>query len=167
MCVVGGNLPKTLLFLVSHPLPASVVGVKFSTISHNQGFCDCPDLGNWTWFEAAILRRLSAEEKDVSPRVRWAHTNVQEFAEEIQQQGWEFVSIANEETPHLPLSILLHHTELSRQWRQNEVYWRRTDDHLPAEAKQFMDTLREGDRIAVFVKAQVSEDLSAISLCYL
>lgn len=34
--------------------------------SHDQGYCDDPDAGNWTWFELAIMENDEA----VSPRVK-------------------------------------------------------------------------------------------------
>jgi hypothetical protein len=39
--------------------------VQFVTECHDQGYCDTPDNGNWTWFELCIM------ENDEATKPRW------------------------------------------------------------------------------------------------
>lgn len=141
--------PKAKLYLLSLPIPSNVVGIKFTIISRDQGFCDDPNGGQWSWFEAGILRHQQNGNDQIRVSTS-TYSSVHDFSPEAQRQGWEFVSIGNE-----PSVVLARNPIRSQTWTTHELHWNRGSGEADARQTNFLNALRQGDRIGVWARAQV------------
>ncbi|KAL2009603.1 hypothetical protein VTN00DRAFT_5410 [Thermoascus crustaceus] len=147
--LVSDGPPQTALCLLSPPLPSIVNAVKFTIISHDQGYCDDPNAGTWTWFETSILRP-QADSRDISSDLfDDVNDNVEDFIDQIAGHGWSFVEIPGTGGR---TSIVLARNPVSRSWQTHEMVWDRNDNE---EKRQFVSLLQEGDRVVVWARAQV------------
>ncbi|KAF2835863.1 hypothetical protein M501DRAFT_997547 [Patellaria atrata CBS 101060] len=172
---VGNSLRH--LYLVSNPIPEPQPGeklrvrkIKFYTNSHDQGWCDNePSRKNkydssFTWFEVSIFRPI----KEPPPQTITANRipDVNDFVHPLHDQGWEIVK--NGDTPvwHLQRNLcanenFIDHTvtwyedgtkDFERSgYEENEVH--ETGDGT-GDGKDFIKSLRSGDRIGIWVCAQ-------------
>jgi hypothetical protein len=112
-----------------------VNAVKFTTISHAQGYCSDPNAGTWTWFETSILRP-QADSRDISSDLfDNVNDNVEDFIDQIAEHGRSFVEIpgAGGRT-----SIVLARNPVSRSSQTHEVVWDRNNNE---ENRQFVSLL--------------------------
>lgn len=154
--------PSTALYLVSPPLPAGVSTVQFHIVSHDQGWTDNPQGGLWTWFEVSIFRPLQSELNPDFPDVndaKFTKSRPDDFGNMIQELGFYFAYIPGEQTEQgntvlssvfsLPMA---KHTA-NRDWQHHSVTWTLGDRN--GEGNQFLSLLEEGDRLAIWARAQV------------
>lgn len=144
--------PSTALYLVSPPLPAGVSTVQFHIVSHDQG-----------WFEVSIFRPLQPELNPEFPNVndaKFIKSRPDDFGSMIQELGFYFADIPGEQTeqgntvlsPVISLPVAKNAVNW-RDWQHHMVTWTLGD--RDGEGSQFLSLLGEGDRLAVWARAQV------------
>lgn len=116
--------PSSYMYLVSAPLPAAISNLAINIKSHNQGFCDNPEAGNWSWFDISVLRPLSENvQQDLSNF--HLHDQVRDqpvdFSSDLLGQGWRFVPWRNSNFRDAAddsslLSRIIHRTPMARGW---------------------------------------------------
>jgi tetratricopeptide (TPR) repeat protein len=124
---------STALYLISEPLPVNISILELNITSHDQGFCNDPNRGSWTWFEVSIIRAW-CEEPD-SDFEDLKHNTVlkshpEDFGDSIQERGWYFANIPvpdGRSTGTDSISRKIIDNPVSRQWSVNRVSWSKED----------------------------------------
>ena len=122
--------PSTYLYLLSNPLPANIDYLKVIIVSHDQGSCDDPSQGSWTWFEASVLRPQSEDERQHLVIQSGVLNHPEDFGDQLRQQGWDFVPLAEDhehpenEAP-AAVSFRIATNTASAEWQIHKLIWLR------------------------------------------
>lgn len=151
----------TALYLVSPPLPAHVSVVQFDIISHDQGWCTNPQDGVWSWFEVSILASWL---EDANPELHnlsnamYLMSCPEDFGQMFQEQGLYFKDIPQERnesggTGPSVISVPVARNTIQWDWQHHTVTWTRNGNN--GGNGGFLPLLEEGDRLAIWARAQV------------
>lgn len=160
--------PSTCLYLLSHPLPPNIIDLRITILSCNQGFCDDPVQGSWTWFEASVLRRGSEDAQlDLSDLSlpRQVRNRPEDFEDDIKGRGWHFVPLLQDCLQHAEIqtpaavSLRILTIPVSREWQSQEVTWSPGVDQAISDpvfnGHGLVRLLEAGDRLAIWARVQV------------
>lgn len=154
--------PSAALCFVSPPLPPDVSALQFHIVSHDQGWCENSQEGSWSWFEVSIFRPFQPELKPKFPDVNemiLLESHPEDFGAMIQELGFYFADIprGKAEPGNIVLppvtSLFLTSNTVNPEWEHHLVTW--TLGQESGEGTQFLSLLEEGDRVAVWARAQV------------
>jgi hypothetical protein len=151
----------TALYLVSSPLPAHVSVVQFDIISHDQGWSTNPQDGLWSWFEVSILGSWL---EDANPDFHnlsdamYVMSCPEDFGQMFQAQGLYFKDIPNERNEGTGTNPPVRSVQIARNtiqwgWQHHTVTWTRNGNN--GNNCDFLPLLEEGDRLAIWARAQV------------
>ena len=140
----------TKLYLASDALPADVHDVRVCLVARNQGFCDDPNQGSWSWFEVSLIRPrwASTSEQDIDPSLYTAQLeHPQTFAGDLAQKGWDLVALGQ---GHLDNSTRLLILPISETWQKHEITFRDHDN-----LHSILSHASECDRVLIWARSQV------------
>jgi hypothetical protein len=158
--VSSNGPPSTKLCYLSAPFASPLHEIRFTIISHDQGYCKDPNSGLWTWFEASIVRHQTGEGVPIQ-LLHSTRAVVEDFSQAIRDQGLEFVSIPTVDAletqdVRFQISTVLTRNPVSSSWQTHEIHWKReSTSNATSISSEFVKALRPGDRIAVWARAQV------------
>ena len=151
----------TSLYLVSPPLPSNISILRFDIRSHDQGWCDRPQDGSWSWFEVSILGSWQENANPVFNNLNDAEylkSSPDDFGMVMQENGLYFKEIPTEGNkgrtdPSSAISLPFAKNNIHIEWKHQAVEWtRRVSDDKGA---RFLSVLEEGDRLAIWVRTKV------------
>jgi hypothetical protein len=157
-------VPRTLLYMVSPPLPdpKDIVEIKIAISSHNQGWCDDPDSGLWAWLEASVIRphednTLPLTEIAASPAFAGTRDSPEDFANAFLVKGWKLQPLSED-----CYSFQIMAAPTSRTYQLQEILLRPTHPQSESRLAESVSSnlinkkLLMGDRIAFWIRSQVS-----------
>jgi len=171
---------SSYLYLVTEPIPfgrhrrenVHVRGVRFRTISHDQGWGGDPGTqgtynSSWTWLEASILpptRLLDVNDLIATWPFSNPNVRVQVGIDDSKWDGYSHISARMDDGLTRDRWRLHSNKVATSEPMEYDILWEetpsdqdvRTDDPSGAgSGKQFCETLRSGDRIAIWARAKV------------
>ncbi|KAI3011196.1 hypothetical protein M752DRAFT_296932 [Aspergillus phoenicis ATCC 13157] len=142
------------MYLVSPPLPRGVSAVQFNITSHDQGWCDDPSKGLWSWFDVSIL---GTEREDEFPTFSglsdpsYVKPKPEDYGQVLQDRGLHFKDIPRGNPAKLGIAKRVTANKIHRSWQQQVVTWRLEDG---GEEASFLSLLEEGDRLVIWARTQ-------------
>lgn len=136
--------------------------VQFDITSHDQGWCSEPHEWSWTWFEVSILRPWQENTNDADfnqDGLTCTRSHPEEFGEAIQEIGYYFEEIPNEggnrqsTSSGTVTSLPFIKNRVDWQWQHHSVSWGQHNDM--GNGSYILSLLEEGDRLAIWARAQV------------
>ncbi|KAG9037420.1 hypothetical protein FRB95_005709 [Tulasnella sp. JGI-2019a] len=123
--------------------------IRLYTLSCDQGWCDQPKNGSFSWFEIGILQRTAASEADApgSDEAERIEVEVGNDAWGLSYQNSDLEAEPNPSTG-TPLRWLSHNNQIAG----DDFQWHIGNDIGPEH--EIWNHLRPGDRLGVWINAQ-------------
>lgn len=160
------NRPVAKLYLISHPLPASIAEIEISIVS-KAGRNTSANLQtkSRSWFDASIIRGNGSWDDgslDWGDEVR---ENPEAFRDDIRTLGWDFV-----ETTETGQSSVVSFEVMDAHYGDNfspfrSCVWAYRSEsgdrkETPAQQVGALNLVKEGDRLIIWIRAEVSLSFS-------
>lgn len=143
------------MYLVSPPLPRGVSAVHFNITSHDQGYCDDPSKGLWSWFDVSIL---GTEREDEVPTFSdlsdpsCLKPRPEDYGQVLQDRGLHLKDIPKGDSAKPGIAKRVTANKIHRTWQQQVIIWRLEDG---GDEASFLSLLEEGDRLVIWARTQV------------